>query len=368
MWTFQPPELTGSMWWHPEGTEDLNYLLLEDLPKHMSRYRIARLTGSGQPWQDGTFNYLVGVANEMLGTQTTTDQWAATFMGLRLWRMENPYVQIQMPLGVALDGEVLPTDSSVRAVVHFRDPFQAADLQIRFGDGHWDASISPIPLAPMTDERDDGWHQATADAPPEAGGLTTKIWMNRMGSPNPFDWLVSVDRGEPDTLASRRRRFLASWYGLANQDLAEHLRRRRPMMAKGTKNAPQFELALANVFGALGFEVVLGGTGLSTPGVDFMAFREDRARVYAVSATITNDIGEKLLEWTRAEQDIRLALEPVWTVVPMIVSADPSSAFSAEAIAEATRRNVWLLGEEHLVGLTEDPPDFRDFDSLISSE
>jgi len=369
LWGFRPPELTGGMWWNPDATEDPTYQLLEDLPAHMSRYRIARLAGSGQSWQDGTFNYLVGVANEMMGTHTTTDQWAATFMGLRMWRMESPYILIQMPAGVGVDAASESDSGSVRTTVHFREPLRPDDFEIRSGAAHWDASTVPATPILVADDAaggDEGWHTAVADVSASAGE-TTKIWVTRRGSSNPFDWSVSVDRGEPDTLASRRRRFLTGWYGLANQSVADHMRRRPAMMTKGSKNAPQFELALANIFGALGYEILMGGTGLSTPGVDFMAFREDQARVYAVSATISNDVGEKLMEWVRAEADVRTALEPLWTVVPLIISADPSSTFRDEAVSEAKRRHVWLLGEESLAGFTEDPPDFRDFANIVQS-
>jgi len=361
-----PPAGINHLFWEPLGFDDPNqYPLIDNLPVFPSTYRIDRLAGSGSTLDGSVFNWLIGTLRQTHPEHSWMDTWSRAFLAMN-WRLESPYLLVQMPLAVGVDTRYDLADHKLTAELHFRPPLLPVDFAIRTGEGDWDISATPSRPAPAHPDRD-GWNVGVYEEEVQPGG-TRKVWVSRPEqSPSQFDWLVVADVGEADTPARRRSLFVEHWYSLSNQKFGADIRRRSPMPKDGQRDGPAFEVALGNACAAAGLQVIFGGGTLSTPGIDFVAFDEQNCRAYAISATTTNQINKKLEELLRIEGEIRQALERAWAVFFVIICADPSEVFLADVVGEAKRRGIVVMGEESLSALSQDPPDPVEFVMALRS-
>ena len=354
-----PPDIDSLAWMPNRLTDEGHYPLIEELPPHASLYRVDRLAGSGTAPLGEMFNWLVGTLSQSHPEHSWMGSWAREFLGMN-WRLENPYLLIQFPLAVGVDLEYDAPSQQLRVTIHCRPPLTAPDFEIRTGIGSWDASATPA-VGRRTGIDAWGW-EVVAYAEDAQPGQHRKVWVSRKaGSPNQFDWLISADLGAEDTAARRLALFLEPWYALSNREFSAEVRRRDAMPRAGQRDAPAFETAIANALAAAGMPIVFGGSVLSTPGIDFVAFDVDRSHAYAISATVGNQIAKKLEEILRNRDALRQALEPHWSVAFVLISPEPSSSFLPSSQKDAESAGVALLGEEAIGALGEAPPNPQGF-------
>jgi len=363
-WSVPPPDGINHFWWQFDVpvSED-HFPLVEDLPAFPSKYREARLSGSGASMEQETRTWL----QERLFDLDPSRAHAAVFSRDYLaapWGMDSPYLLIHMPLAVAMDARYDPDDQRLLIEVHNRPPIVPADLEVRVGTGLYDASLEVH--VPRQSGRDaNGWDLSTVELALPPGGLV-KVWLSRRGMVADFGWELTFDLGRARSPELVRERFLAEWYRFGHQELGQEVAARMPGMAKGDRPADAFELALANAFGAVGYSVIFAGHLLQSAGVDLIAFDDTSHRAYVISATTGNDLAGKLRTWLSMRPNIAPPLEAEWTIRPVIITTQPAESLVASELADCQRHDVLVLAAEQLTPLAETPPDVRTFAALVA--
>lgn len=356
------------LWWSEDAPYDpAAYPLLDSPPTHQSSYRVDRLVGSGAQLDINLHNDLISA---MSVTAESPWGWLRTYGGVPLNDLQSRYVLIQLPLAVAVDADFRPETSTIEVQVHYRRPVDPSQIQVRIGQTTWDGTLPTIEPQ-STSDADDGWmvSRYSSVVAPESTGLR-KVWVGRSGSQDEFEWEVSVQLGEPDTPELRRRDFVAAWYELSGKkrSLGSGIRPRHPVQHVGEESADALELALANACAGLGWATVFGGTTLKTAGVDLVAFDLEMTRAYPISATISNDIGDKFRGWLRVKAQIESELSPLWRVCPVIITSEPLASCAVDDLREAQGARVQVLVAEDLAWAHEVPPDLTRLQELLRSD
>lgn len=366
-WAVPPPEGITNFWWQQDvPVSGDHFPLVEDLPAFPSKYREARLSGGGATLEQETRTWL---QDRLFDVNPNSRGQAAVFSRDYLatpWGMDSPYLLIHMPLAVAMDAHYDPDGQQARIEVHHRPPLVPGDFEVRVGTGLYDSSLDVhVPVAAGRDAN--GWDLARADLNTPPGGLL-KVWLSKRGMVADFGWELSVDLGRARSPELLRERFVADWYRFGRQDLSQEVAVRMPGMGKGDRPPDAFELALANAFGALGYSVLFAGHLLQSAGVDLIAFDDRLHRAYVISATTGNDLAAKLRTWLGMLPHVAPALEPEWTLRPVIITTQPASSLVASELADCQRHDVLVLAAEQLTPLAEVPPDLQTFATLIGRD
>ncbi len=366
-WTLKPPAGLTSLLWQKDLPAEPGLQLIEDLPSFQSRYRLARLSGSGETLEQTLHARLLEAIYSMRQTSPHPVLWSREFLAAD-WQVTSTYVSIELPIAVGIEATYDAAAEQLNVAVHHRPPLTPADFEVRVGSGGWDAS-RPFQSLQLVSTDIYGWDVSACLVSRSAGGIA-KVWTHWIASENDFDWEVTVDLGRPDSRELRRERFLADWYRLAQADLAAHVRPRSARQQKGDRDSDALEVAIGNACGALGMSVLFGGKIVETAGLDLVAFDSDPSSsvAYAVSVTIDNKIAEKLRQWLRVAEAIRATLEPLWSVLPVIVTSDPASALPPSEVQEAAQCGVRVLDGGDLAALMEIPPDIQAFAEALARE
>ncbi len=358
-----PADISGTEWQTLAPEDPNSYPFLEALPEHQAGYRVDRLTAWSAPISGEVFNRLLQVITQTHPEENWTS-WALAFMGMN-WRLDAPYLLIQLPLCVGVDGRFDEAAGRPEVLITYRRPLRVGDFEVRIGAGPWDGSQEPI--RPNTETSlDNGWILTTVGET-EASASRWTGWVTLRGSRDPFQWAVQIWATEPETADRQRAAFLGAWYALANRRFSSDLAQ-LPSVPRGGQRTPDaLEMALANACTSAGLQVLFGGSTLSTPGVDFVAFDELPATAYAVSVTSWNNVGKKLEEVLRVRQQIADALAPSWALVLVIASSDSRTQLRASAVADSAASGVTLLTAEDLTPLTTEPPDVEAWLQVLRS-
>jgi hypothetical protein len=338
---------------HPTGKPGIT-----ELDGEAELGRAAPMTATDQLEHEAAQN----LASEM---DLTLQEWSLRYLGLQWWGLT--YVMIQLPVGVGLGAEFDPTTRSLQTTITFRPPYRPEQFWVRFGE-RWDATLSAHRLDAET-ELGDAWSQSVIQAELPAGEGPVYVWAGLNDEPNHYRWSIDTALGKPVNAHQSRAEFLNTWYSLARKTLSAHIPETPGAAAGSRRNSPAadaFELAIANVFSSLGYNVLFGGTLLQTTGVDFVALDETRATAFAVSVTIGNDVADKVRTWLLVKASISDALSPVWDLRPVIIMAQELQAIPAIAKTSAFDEDVQLITAEQIQCLREEPPDLQYFTSLFA--
>jgi hypothetical protein len=359
-WVFWPPKVQTVDWTEYLQPEMLwgNPLLVPP-PDHQSRYLVHRLYGSGAQLPEAARNQLLRSA---FALGKGDFEWNRDYLGLAAGSGQTTFLHILMPVPVAVDAFYDAGKKELRIQVFYRPPYAAHEFWLRLGE-RWNVGL---PTEPFSEDayNEGGWLSATAVRKDVEPDQRLKVWVGTNEAPNEFRWQIAPPITPPRSPRNSREAFLSTWYGLAGQTLAGQLQQTSLPVApqkRGQLVGPAFELMLANACSALGYAVLIGSAPISTPGVDFLAFQEESGMVLAVSATITNDVAEKVRAWALVEKTLRESL-PGWTVRPVIVSAQSADTILGSDRSLAANKGVLVLAREELAPLIEDPPDLAGFE------
>jgi hypothetical protein len=365
-WSVSPPEGINHFWWQVDVpvSED-HFPLVEALPLFPSKYREARLSGSGASMEQETRTWLQDRLFDLNPSRAHTAVFSRDYIAAP-WGMDSTYLLIHMPLAVAMDARYDPEHQRLLVQIRHRPPLVPADLEVRVGSGLYDSSLDVH--VPKESGRDaNGWDLSTVELTLKPGGLV-KIWLSRRGMVADFGWELSVDLGRARSPELLRERFIADWYRFGHQELSQDIATRMPGMGKGDRPAYAFELALANSFGALGYSVLFAGHLLQAAGVDLVAFDDASRRAYVISATTGNDLASKLRTWLAMRPIIGPSLEPEWRLRPVIITTQPAQSLVVSELADCGRHDVLVLAAEQLTPLAEAPPDLQTFADLVAMD
>lgn len=365
-WLVAPPKAVTNFWWQtdvPVAPE--HFPLIEELPALPTRYREARLSGSGEQIEPKVRTWLQERLFDLGSSSAHGAVFANDYLSLA-WGMDTTHLLIHLPLAVGMSATFESDPGLLVVETHFRPPISPLDLEIRVGSGLFDASLevhTPLPLG--TDKN--GWDLAKAEIPEPRGGAA-KVWLTRRGMEAAFGWELTVDLGRAVTPEYKREKFIADWYVYARKDFAQEVEVRMPGGGKGDRPGDALELALANACGALGYGVFFAGHLLQSAGVDLVAFDLVSKFAYVISATVGNDIVEKLRTWLAMEPAISQALMPEWIPRPVIITSQPGATLVTQDVLACYARRVLVLSAENLAALKESPPDIQMFGRTLAQD
>ena len=365
-WSIPPPEGINNFWWQMDVpvSED-HFPMIEALPSLPSKYREARLSGSGASIEQETRTWLQDRMFDLDPSRGQATTFSRDYLGVP-WGMDSTYLLIHMPLAVAMQAHYDPETEKLLVQIHHRPPLVPADLELRIGTGLYDSSLDVhVPTESGRDEN--GWDVSALELTVKPGGLG-KIWLSRRGMVADFGWELSVDLGRARSPELMRERFIADWYRFGHQELSQDVASRMPGMGKGDRPAEAFELAIANALGALGYSVLFAGHQLQSAGVDLVAFDKASRRAYMISATTGNDLESKLRTWLAMRPSIVSLLEPEWTLRPVIITSQLTESLVGIELGACQRHGVLVLAAEQLAPLAELPPDLQTFAALIAMD
>jgi hypothetical protein len=359
----EPPSVLQNLEWRQDVQVAPDYFpLIDQLPPWPSTFREARLSGGGVSFEQSYRDWLQTIRFQIAPQRSHPVTFARDYLGMQ-WGMDAPYLLIHLPLALAMSTEYDAANQKLLVDLHFRPPLSVRDLEVRIGSGLFNASLPT--RVPASIGRDDfGWDLGRVEHHAPAGSAL-KVWLSRIGMGVDFGWELTVDLGRPNSPGLIRERFLPRWYTYGFQNLAAEVELRMPG-DKGSRPADAFELAIANVCGALGFGVLFAGHMLKSQGVDLVAFDERSHRLYVISATIGNSIGEKLRSLVNLLPDIDKHVTPGWEVRPVIVTTQ--AELIAEDLKACHERGVLVLHDIQLAPLKEAPPDLEAFAALLASD
>jgi hypothetical protein len=365
-WLLKAPNGLANFWWqHDVPVADGQFPLIEDLPEYPTTFREARLSGSGEQIDQTTRSWLQDRLYDLDSSRAHAAVFSRDYLSLA-WGMDSTYLLIQLPLALALDARYDADEHQVLVRTHYRPPIKPHDLEVRVGSGLYDASL-PV-LVPVPAGRDDHhWDLAVNQVSRDPGG-SAKVWLSRVGMEAAFGWELTVDLGRAKSPELRRERFLETWYAIGRRAFAEEVETRMPGTGKGDRPGDAFELAIANACGALGFGVLFAGHLLQSAGVDIIAFDYTTKRVYAISATVGNDIAGKLRALLGMEQYLERGLAPEWLPRPVILTSQPGASLVEQDLRSCYARKVLVLASEQLAPLKETPPDLPLFGRFLAMD
>ena len=339
-WTLLPPHEGAELTWG-SIPDTPGRPLLHPLPTATSPHTIYWLEGSGVQVDEAT---RAMISEAQLSVGFSTEHYLGS-----AWSSQSEYLTVAIPVPAAVDARYDRQRKLARVEIRCGQPLRLEDFWARVSPDHWDES-QPLETIKRVACATAGWEAGLVEVPIEAG-TAFNVWVSMEGPQNEFRWHGSVPCGAPETLATTRASFLHEWYRLANRSLADHLGPFPPTPTKGQQSADAFEVALANLCSSAGHSVYFGGGTLKTPGLDFIAFNETAGRAYAVSVTVSNDVGAKTRGWLRVRPIVDAALTPRWEVRPVVVSASPRAVISQTDLGLAHQDGVTVMTAEDLAGL-----------------
>lgn len=361
---FERPDIE-QLDWDPNIVEDGLYNpLLIDLPSFQSKYRFHRLTGGGHDQDNDTETEVHDLCRE-LGQRR--DEWMMDYLSVNVSPVIRPYLSVILPVSVGLNTTFTTESRQCKISLAYKPPLSKDHFWIRMSSGKWQSSL-PVHQPKDKIEVDD-WRYSTLEYQLPSGEALNdlNIWVGRMPTSRPFEWVARIEVEKPRTPVEGRQHFLQTWYNYAGQQIGKHAQKQE-VGTKGKSGAvqDQFEIVIANTFSALGCSVFFGGTVLKTPGIDLVAFNSNEVRVYVLSVTVSNDLDKKLRTLLTAIEDLKFSLEG-WLISPFIVSLESANTFLHNDIINAREAGVVLLSGEDLEPLREEPPDLHAIQNILAS-
>lgn len=365
-WFVPPPDGINNFLWQADvPVSDDHFPLIDDLPPYPSRYREARLGGSGASIEQETRTWLQDRMFDLDASGAHATIFSRNYLGVP-WGMDSTYLLVHLPLAVAMQARYDPETEKLTVEIHHRPPLGAADFELRIGAGLYDSSLqAQVPIDSGRDEN--RWDVSILELTMKPGGLV-KIWLSRRGMVADFGWELTVDLGRARSPELLRERFIADWYRFGHQELSQEVAPRIPGMGKGDRPSDAFELAIANACGALGYSVLYAGHQLQSAGVDMVAFDQSARRAYVISATTGNDLASKLRMWLAMRPNIGAVLEPEWALRPVVITSQPAESLVASELSACHRHDMLVLAAEQLAPLAESPPDLQTFAVLLGMD
>ncbi|HEV2173247.1 MAG TPA: hypothetical protein VGR71_06760, partial [Nitrospira sp.] len=185
-WSIPPPEGINNFWWQMDVpvSED-HFPLIDALPSLPSKYREARLSGSGASIEQETRTWLQDRLFDLDPSGGHATIFSRDYLGV-LWGMDSTYLLIHMPLAVAMQAGYDPETEKLLVEIHHRPPLVPADLELRIGAGLYDSSLEVhVPTESGRDQN--GWDVSALELTVKPGGLV-KIWLSRRGMVADFGW------------------------------------------------------------------------------------------------------------------------------------------------------------------------------------
>lgn len=284
------------------------------------------------------------------------EQFANTYLGRPMNDMTRPSFYTVWPWGAWLSAETLETSGNIE--LRIRPPLNFTEFWLRYSSGSWSVQLSkwswPAP------EPDGLWILSRHPLEISDGPTRITAWAGREEKPE----LLTILDFRPITPEVQRERVLTMLY---QRSIGGSGKRRTPFMAAiapGAETpAADFELAVTNVLGVLGYSVLASGVQVQAAGVDAIAFQRDGARALVVSITLGNDVGKKLVSLLGQREWMSEALS-FWNLKWVIVSGKRREDITKSAQTDCNEGSVVLVCRAELELLASEPPDFAAFRSM----
>lgn len=254
------------------------------------------------------------------------------FLGLSVGGGNSTYMRLLAPIYILGNAKFLSNELHVSVTYH--KAIDLADIHVSFeavAERSTPSAKGKLPLSPSTSEgTGDFWKaRASIEIPERTRSATVRVFNKE--KPAPVDICIAsrpVSAESNPAWSALRLLWSRTEKGQAidGQDV---LQERLCLTGQG-KDAGRFEAAVFNLMACAGYSSVFTGREFGTTGIDILAFAPDTKEAVAISATLTNNIREKLRTLLPQVERLGGELKGITIIPAIFASVEPSVVLKSD--------------------------------------